>query len=127
MFNILVVDDSKSVHAFIKSLKLPSELVIHSVFDGSQGLSKLNSNPKFFDLVLLDWEMPVLNGPETLKKLIELNNTVPIVMMTTKNNPEDIALALSLGATEYIMKPFDLEILIEKINSVTGWEMKNVS
>ena len=48
MFNILVVDDSKSVHAFIKSLKLPSELVIHSVFDGSQGLSKLNSNPKFF-------------------------------------------------------------------------------
>ena len=127
MFKILVVDDSKTVHAFIRNLKLPQKFTLNSVFNGEEALKHLAESNTNYDLVLLDWEMPILNGPETLKQLSDLNYKTPVIMMTTKNNPEDIAYAINLGASEYIMKPFDVEILLDKIKSVVDWEYENVS
>lgn len=127
MFKILMVDDSKTVHAFVRNLKLPAHFNIKSVYNGQEAIEHISSTQEKYDLVLLDWEMPILNGPETLKQLSDVNFKTPIIMMTTKNNPEDIAYALNLGASEYIMKPFDAEILLEKIKCVANWELKNVS
>lgn len=120
MFRILVVDDTKTVHAFVKLLlKSTPEVEQLSALDGVEALEFFKSG-KTVDLVLLDWEMPRMTGPQCLTEIKKLGVTVPIVMMTTKNSPDDIAHVLELGASEYILKPFTVDILLEKIESVTG-------
>lgn len=124
MLKILVVDDTKSVHAFLRSLVSRAQDVhlIH-VMNGAEAVEALKSEGKV-DVILLDWEMPVLNGPETLRALKNLGVSVPTIMMTTKNAPEDIQKMLEAGAAEYIMKPFTADILFEKIGFVLGKEIK---
>lgn len=124
MFNILIIDDTKSVHSFVKALlgKCP-EIATGSVFNGKEALEhlKLNSN---YQMILLDWEMPVMNGPETCVQLRALYPNIPIMMMTTKNAPEDIQKMLESGVVEYLMKPFTIDILFEKIDFATGRNFK---
>ncbi len=120
MFSILIIDDTKSVHAFVKNLlaKAP-DIQTTSVFDGAQGVELLKTQ-KNFDLILLDWEMPNLNGPDTFVSLKEMGITIPTLMMTTKNKPEDIEKMIGLGVAEYLMKPFTIDILFDKIEFVSG-------
>lgn len=115
---VLIIDDTKSIHTFVKILlQGRSQSSTNSVFNGSEAIELLKID-RDYDLILLDWEMPIMNGPETLTKLQEISNTIPIIMMTTKNDPSDISLALNLGAKEYLMKPFTQDILFEKIDAI---------
>lgn len=116
----LIIDDSRAVHAFVKDTTKLLGYEMVSAFDGKQGLDIL-SQDKNFSFVLLDWEMPVMDGPTTLEHAIKiLPPHVPISMMTSKNSFENITYILSLGAKEYIMKPFTKDILIDKINYLTS-------
>ena len=120
MFNILIIDDTRSVHAFVKSLLSQTEgITTTDVFNGEEALEVLKAGSRF-DLILLDWEMPILNGPETLTRIQSMGVETPAIMMTTKNAPEDITRMLEAGAKEYMMKPFTIDILFEKIAYVTG-------
>ena len=124
MFQILIVDDTRSVHAFAKSLLAKAAgIETASAMNGEEGLAALQSG-KTYDLILLDWEMPVLNGPETLEKIKLLGIRTPVVMMTTKNDPSDIQKMLSAGVSEYLIKPFTVDILFEKIEFATGKTFK---
>lgn len=119
---ILCVDDSKSIHAVLK-MHLEGVLKdFYSAFDGEQGLDFLTDEErrKNLDLVFLDWEMPKKTGPEILLSLKEkeLLKTVPIVMLTSKSGVDDITKVLEIGASEYVMKPFTKEIILEKIKNV---------
>lgn len=120
---ILMIDDTRAVQAFVKNLlaKAPG-INVTAVMNGQEGWELLRSG-RHFDLILLDWEMPVLNGPDTIVKIRESGITTPILMMTTKNEPEDIQRVLELGAAEYLMKPFTADILFEKIGAVLGQEV----
>lgn len=123
MLRILIVDDTKSIHAYVKMmLNKINQVTTESVYNGMQAVDLLKERNNF-DLIFLDWEMPVLNGPETLKELKSLDLKIPIIMMTSKNAIEDIELVLGLGAAEYIMKPFTYDILFEKIESVTSKDL----
>lgn len=119
MFQILIIDDTRSVHAFTKSLlnKAP-DIQVSSAMNGAQGLEAIKAN--HFDLILLDWEMPVLNGPDTLEQIKKMNIETPVIMTTTRNSAEDIQRMLDAGVSEYMMKPFTIDILFEKISYVTG-------
>lgn len=119
MFRILIVDDTKSVHAFVKSLLAKSPgLNVTSVYNGLEAQEILKKEK--FDLIFLDWEMPVMDGPTALAELKAKGLKTPIIMMTTKNAPDDIQRMLSLGVAEYLLKPFTIDILFEKISYVTG-------
>ena len=120
MFKILMVDDTKSVHAFVKSLLSKSpEIEVTSVYNGKEAVDLLATRPKF-DLILLDWEMPVMTGPEAFANFKKMQIVIPTVMVTTKNSAEDISKMLEMGVSEYLMKPFTIDILFEKIEFVTG-------
>ena len=120
MFRVLIVDDTKSVHAFVKSLLLKSPgIEVTSVYHGAEAVEFLK-HEEDFDLILLDWEMPVLNGPDTLHGIKAMQLKTPVIMMTTKNDPEDIKRMFSLGIQEYLMKPFTIDILFKKIEWVSG-------
>jgi two-component system chemotaxis response regulator CheY len=120
MFRVLIVDDTRSVHAFVKNLLLKSTgIEVTSVYHGAEAIEVLKQKGDF-DLILLDWEMPVLNGPETLQAIKAMQLKTPVIMMTTKNDPEDIRRMFSLGIHEYLMKPFTIDILFQKMEWVSG-------
>lgn len=115
---ILSIDDSKAVHAYIDSCLLPLGVAMSHAFDGLEGLKAIEATT--YDLILLDWEMPKMNGPQVLAEMIKRGVQTPIVMLTSKNNVDDITKMLEIGAKEYILKPFTPDILVEKINGVSG-------
>lgn len=118
---ILSVDDSRAVHAYLTECLKASPVTVTHAYGGSEGLALFSGQP--FDLVLLDWEMPDVTGPEVLKEIRKTNQATPVIMLTSKNAPDDISAMLALGANEYVMKPFTPDILLAKIEEVTGKPM----
>lgn len=116
---ILVIDDSKLVYAVVKEICDTLKWETINAPDGQIGFEYLKSKEKY-DLILLDWNMPNLDGIGFLKKCIGEYKIlpVPVIMMTTENDPEKISLAISLGISEYIMKPFTADILEFKVKAV---------
>lgn len=84
--------------------------------DGAEALRTLQSDPNF-DLALVDWNMPKLNGLElvTAIRADESFKNLKIMMATTETEMERVMLALSEGADEYVMKPFTKEVLSDKL------------
>lgn len=114
--NLLLIDDSKVVHAYLTELLADTGINLTHAFSGEEGLVAAPAqNP---DAVFLDWEMPGIHGIEVLEKLRAAGFTRPILMLTTKNRMEDISRAIALGASEYIMKPFTKDIILEKLQMV---------
>lgn len=119
-YKILCIDDSKSVHAFLRDCTSEFTDSFTSAYDGEEALEIFAKGDRAFDLIFLDWEMPKLNGPDTFKRLSESGVQIPVFMLTSKNNTQDIARMLDLGVSEYIMKPFTKDIIFEKIQMVLG-------
>ncbi len=112
----LVVDDSRAMRSIIG--KYLRELGFE-VFEAASGMQALVDVRKIegLSLVLLDWNMPEMDGCEFLEKLrIEPQfQDVPVMMVTTESEMEQVAVALEAGANEYLMKPFDKQGLLEKL------------
>ncbi len=116
---ILIVDDSKAINLMVSDMLHEAGHESLWAEDGQKAVDIIAKEK--VDLILLDWNMPVMNGPEFLEKVKSENLTsAPIVMMTTENKPDYIMKALEMGASEYIMKPFTSDILINKIDLVLG-------
>lgn len=126
MLKILIVDDTKSVHSYVKALCKNLDIHFSSAFDGEEALSCLEENQDI-DLIFLDWEMPKMDGPETLRNLGLRGSSVPVVMMTTKNSFDDVSSMLNAGASDYMMKPFTVDILQEKLSFVLGCEVDHAA
>lgn len=111
----LIVDDSRFVRIFLRGLLEKKGIECAEAGDGEAGLQLLRAGP-IFDVALVDWNMPVLNGLEMLKKLRAQGFMgIKVMMVTTEAENEFIARALEAGADEYLMKPFDDEALSEKL------------
>jgi two-component system chemotaxis response regulator CheY len=84
--------------------------------NGSEALQTLGAGSPA-DLVMADWNMPVMNGLELLREIraSPLYRNVPVVMVTTEAEVGQMTVALEAGATEYVMKPFTKEILADKL------------
>ncbi len=111
----LIVDDSRFVRGFLRSLLEEKGIECVEAADGKAGLEKLHGDLAF-DLALLDWNMPVMNGFEMLQTMRAQGYTgTKVLMVTTEAENDFILRALDAGADEYLMKPFDDEALNEKL------------
>jgi two-component system, chemotaxis family, chemotaxis protein CheY len=111
----LIVDDSRFVRSFLRGLLEDKGIECAEASDGREGMDQLNSGLPF-DLVLIDWNMPVMNGLDMLKHLrTEGFDNLRVMMVTTEAENDFILRALDAGADEYLMKPFDDEALSEKL------------
>ena len=111
----LVVDDSRVVRKVARRMLERHGAVVREAADGQEALFACREElPR---LVLLDWNMPVMDGLEFLKAArAEFGPDEPVVVLcTTENDFERILMALGAGAQEYIMKPFDDAILAGKL------------
>lgn len=116
---ILIIDDSKAVHVFLKDCLKNKNIDFIDAFDGAEGIEKMSQNSNI-DLVFLDWEMPKMTGPEVYDEFKKRNMQTPVIMLTSRNSVEDLTKMLTAGVNEYVMKPFTQDILLEKISFVLG-------
>lgn len=118
MKSCLVVDDSKVIRKVARRILEELQFTIEEAEDGEGALSMCDRNMP--DVVLLDWNMPVMNGLDFLKALRRRpGGDAPVVVFcTTENDMSHIAAAINAGADEYIMKPFDREIIEAKFAQV---------
>jgi len=111
---VLIIEDEKSISDIIKFNLTKEGFEVDTAYDGQAGLEKaLSGKP---DLILLDVMLPVLDGFQVCKKVREAS-TVPILMLTAKEEEVDKVLGLELGADDYITKPFGMRELIARIKA----------
>jgi two-component system, chemotaxis family, chemotaxis protein CheY len=111
----LIVDDSRFVRGYLRGLLEEKGIDCVEAADGQAGLDQLHGSLPF-DLALVDWNMPVKNGLEMVTELrSEGFPNLQVMMVTTEAENEFILQALTAGADEYLMKPFDEEALTEKL------------
>ncbi len=118
---VLVVDDSKLIHQMYRLVLMQYKCAIVDAYNGLEALELL-SKEKDMDLILLDINMPVMNGIQLMEKLKEtgLCKHIPIIVISTEGKEEDTLRALKLGAWGYVVKPFKSETLyglIEKLQA----------
>jgi len=111
---VLVVDDSTTMRRIIK--KSLASKGLNDVVEAGNGAEAL-SNMNEVDLILTDWNMPVMDGLTFVK---EIRNSpvyweIPIIMITTEGAQKEVIEALKQGVNDYIVKPFTPKTLIEKI------------
>lgn len=114
----LIVDDSKVIRMVARKILQELSFETSEAADGQQALDSCKASMP--DAVLLDWNMPVMSGIEFLRELRKLpGGDAPIVVFcTTENDIKHIQEAIEAGANEYIMKPFDSEIIQAKFSQV---------
>lgn len=110
----LVVDDSRVVRKFARKILEENAFQVLEAEDGLQALKVCREHES--DVILLDWNMPNMDGMGFLKAFRETypERATVIIFCTTENEFSKIQQAIMLGAQEYIMKPFDAEILMGK-------------
>jgi two-component system chemotaxis response regulator CheY len=118
MKTCLVVDDSSVIRKVARRILERLEFQIVEAQDGEEALDACKGSMP--DAVLLDWNMPKMDGYEFLRNLRRMPNgdQPKVVFCTTENDVAHIARALHAGANEYIMKPFDKEIVEAKFQEV---------
>ncbi|MBN1275874.1 MAG: response regulator [Deltaproteobacteria bacterium] len=120
--NVLIVDDSGVMRAMIKKTMLMSGLPLGEVYqagNGKDGLEILNQN--WIDLVVVDINMPVMNGEEMLSQMRENPGTkdIPVVVISTEGSQTRIERLIKKGAS-FIQKPFSPELIRDIVKEITG-------
>ena len=117
----LVVDDSKAIRTILAKTLKELGFEVCEAANGREALEVIEAEKATVQLVLLDWNMPEMNGLDLLKRLRQAPEfaSLVIVMVTTEAELKHIAEALDEGANEYVMKPFTKDIIVGKIQ-LTG-------
>lgn len=113
---ILVVDDEENIRELLAETL---RLVGFSTVTARGGVDALQLvRNQDFDLILLDVNMPILDGFETLRKIRAIKRDIPIIMITARADKPDVVTGLREGADDYITKPFNMEEVVMRINAV---------
>lgn len=112
--SILVVDDDRDIVFAIKILLEKEGYRIFTAYDGMQALDVLAAQK--IDLVLIDVMMPKLDGLSAIMRIRERRN-IPIILLSAKSEDSDKVLGLSIGADDYITKPYNPQELVARVNS----------
>ena len=116
---ILIVDDEPDSTILVQSILEHKGYKVATAYDGLSALDLIGSDRP--DLILLDLLMPVMDGYEVCAKLKTEHATraIPVIIFTAANNVSLTRKALAIGADDYVVKPFEINTLIEKIEAFT--------
>ncbi|UKK97573.1 MULTISPECIES: response regulator transcription factor [Brevibacillus] len=103
--NILLIEDDAQIVEMLRNHLIKEGYDVLAAFDGLDGIAQFRQS--YFDIVIVDIMMPKLDGIEVIKRIRE-NSSVPILIMSAKDNDVDKAIGLGFGADDYIAKPFSL-------------------
>ncbi|WP_286262119.1 response regulator transcription factor [Thalassotalea atypica] len=114
--NVLLVEDSKQVADVIYEYFEDTEIELDYAATGTRGLTLAQQNS--YQCIILDIMLPGIDGLTLCKTLRDAGNNCPIIMLTARDTNQDMLEGLNIGADDYIVKPFDLELLEARITAV---------
>ncbi|MCX6268557.1 MAG: response regulator transcription factor [Bacteroidetes bacterium] len=112
---ILLVEDETSIANFIKEGLEEEGFAVDVAHNGKTGLQMAVEGLTGYDVILLDWMLPGLNGIEICRAIRKENHDIPIIFLTAKDTTDDTVFGLEAGANDYIRKPFAFEELLARI------------
>ena len=113
---ILIVEDEKKLASLLKESILDTFFKVIIAKDGDEGLKKYHSFKP--DIIITDIMMPFCDGLEMTQKIKELDENIPIIVLSAHSDKEKLLKAIDLGINKYFIKPFDPEEVIEHINKI---------
>jgi two-component system, chemotaxis family, chemotaxis protein CheY len=115
--NALVIDDSSTMRLILTRFLAKMGFQVVEATNGREALKRLREMGRA-DLVLVDWNMPEMNGVDFVRSVRADHSfdDLPLVMVTTNTELEHVAEALEAGANEYVMKPFTMDVIREKLS-----------
>jgi two-component system response regulator PilR (NtrC family) len=122
---ILVVDDELSMREFLKILLEKEGYDVNAVADAASAIESVNSEK--YDLIISDIKMPGMGGLTLLEKIKEIDNSIPVIMVTAFASPENAVVAMKSGAFDYITKPFKVDEIIKIIKSAITAAVPSIS
>lgn len=125
MAKFMVCDDSKFMQGVSEKLikKMGHEVLVTAT-DGEQAVQTYLENWYDIDVVLLDVVMPVLDGLQTLKQILEINPFAKVIMVTSISNTSIVQGCMRVGAKDYVVKPFRLSEFVKTISDVLSEEQQ---
>ena len=115
MTTLALVDDDENIVASLKIFFEAEGYDVRTYHDGEAALPALTENPP--DIAILDVKMPKMDGMELLRRLRQ-NSSLPLIFLTSKDEEIDEVLGLTLGADDYVKKPFSQRLLLERVKAV---------
>jgi two-component system copper resistance phosphate regulon response regulator CusR len=112
--NILIVEDEQRLAEILKKQLEESGFKTEIAYDGYTGKQLVEKNK--YNLVILDINLPIINGYDLCKEIRKTNSNIPIIMLTAFGTPENKLTGFDAGADDYIVKPFDYRELLARIN-----------
>lgn len=113
---VLVVEDEKSIVDILRFNLEKEGYAVLTAYDGESGLEQAVNGGA--DLILLDVMLPKMNGFDVCRRLREKGSSVPVIILTAREEEADKVLGLEIGADDYITKPFSMPILLRKLAAV---------
>lgn len=120
---ILIIEDHPKIRDNIITYLGLKGYTVEWAIHGAEGFEKLYMN---YDIIILDMNMPVMNGTEFIKKIREQKNYIPVIVLTSNSILEDKLEMFSLGADDYLTKPFDLRELEARIIALSRRKEKTI-
>jgi two-component system, chemotaxis family, chemotaxis protein CheY len=119
---ILLVDDSDVIKRIVRSAIVQLGIELLEASDGAEALTIIKKKYDSINLILMDWNMPKMNGFDLLStlKANKVYQHIPVIMVTTESGKGNIVKAMQAGAKNYILKPFETAELVKKIMQVPG-------
>lgn len=114
---ILVIEDNESVCSMLEMFFAKEGITGEFVMNGLDGYNRYLSGK--WDVLILDWMLPGMDGVAICRKIRSAKDTIPIIMLTAKDSESDQVLGLELGADDYVTKPFSPLALMARIKAVT--------
>ena len=117
MNKVLIIDDDKELCALMKKCIEQEKLSAVTVYIGIEGVRLIDENKDSYSLIILDVMLPDIDGFQILQKIRDKSN-IPVLMLTAKSSEEDKVFGLRLGADDYLTKPFGINELLARVNSL---------
>ena len=114
--HVLIIDDSRAMRTILKHILGELGISVTEAGNGREALARLQEANRF-DLALIDWNMPEMNGIDFVRAVRALAryDDLRLMMVTTETEAEHVAVAIEAGANEYVMKPFSKDVIREKL------------
>ncbi len=112
---ILIVEDETSIANFVRDGLEEEGFSVDIADNGRNGLQLALDNIAEYDVILLDWMLPGMNGIEICRNIRKESKSVPVIFLTAKDTVDDAVFGLESGANDYIRKPFSFEELLARI------------
>lgn len=112
---ILLVDDSRTMRNIQKKAITIPNAEFSEAGDGLEALQVIGATPGGFGLMMIDWNMPNMNGLELVTKIRETDKKTPLIMATTESEKSRVLEAIRAGVNNYVIKPFTPEGIMEKV------------